>query len=577
MSTSSKRMMNLLWIFGLLVVFILVPLVRYSASSENPEDRVFINLGLDLKGGVDLVLAVDRSQYKGEVRQEQMEGAIEVMRRKIDPGGVKEIVVQQVGDERIAVQVPGAKDPEAVKEIIGRPDALKWIDTGKDFLAPRTIVRFVDDVSTLEPGETGFGETPSAGGEKEPTAPAAEPAPAATEETPASNPTGSSEPGATDAAPGPTESGQEPAGESPASGDGTQSDTSGEAQQAPVDVTEGGVVQGTTSEENATEEGEEDYSQYPEEFQKALQPDQGKEEEETPIIITDPNSDRDQVVITGEDLEWVQTTFYNNKPVVSFRIRREAAGKFAKHTGSNIGKYMAIALNNEIISCPVIRSRIGRSGQIDGFTTDEAKQLEMLLNAGRIPVPLKVVQERTVSPTLGEESIRLSLRAGIWGLCMVLIFMFIYYRLPGLLADIALLMYAIFFIGAMSMLNATLTLPGIAGVILSLGMAVDANVIIFERLKEELGVGKTVATAVKDAFKRAWTAILDANVTTLITGFILWSIGSGPIKGFAVTLCMGILLSMFTALYVTRNLLEAIITLPAMQKRWLLGAKRGVR
>ena len=531
----------MLTVFFLLLVFILVPLARYQGSAEVPGERTFINLGLDLKGGVDLVLAVDRNQYSGEVTQEQMEGAIEVMRRKIDPGGVKEIVVQQVGDERIAVQVPGADDPDVVKDIIGRADALKWLDMGQEDMQRGTIVRFVNDVSTLEDEEQADAEIPV-----ETPADATEPA-----ETIAEDGTIIEEMG---------ESGEQP-GTVVAPADAETGESGS------IDITEGGTIEFPPAETpvDGVENGE-----VP-----------GVEAEEDidvrPIIITDPNSDRNQIVITGEDLEWVQTTFYSGQPVISFRITRDAAGKFARHTGSHVGQFMAIALNDEIISCPVIRSRIGRSGQIEGFTADQAKQLEMLLNAGRIPVPLQVVQERTVSPTLGEESIRLSIRAGIIGFICILIFMLFYYRLPGLLADVALLIYGVFFMGSLVMLNATLTLPGIAGVILSLGMAVDANVIIFERLKEELGSGKTVATAVKDAFKRAWTAILDANVTTLITGFILWSVGSGPIKGFAITLCLGILLSMFTALFVTRNLLESIVTLPSMQKRWLLSGGRWVK
>jgi len=541
-STSTKRMWNMLTVFFLLLVFVLVPLVRYQGSAELPEERTFINLGLDLKGGVDLVLAVDRDQYSGEVTQEQMEGAIEVMRRKIDPGGVKEIVVQQVGDERIAVQVPGADDPDAVKDVIGRADALKWLNMGSEDLPKGMIVRFVNDVSTLEDEEQSEGETPV-----ETPAEVTEPAETITEEG-----TIIEEMGEPDEQPGEVIT--------PADAEIPGYDT---GESGSVEITEGGAIEFTPP-ETPVENGE------------APGVEAAEEEKDTrPIIITDPNSDRNQVVITGEDLEWVQTTFYSGQPMISFRITRDAAGKFARHTGSHIGQFMAIALNDEIISCPVIRSRIGRSGQIEGFSADQAKQLEILLNAGRIPVPLKVVQERTVSPTLGEESIRLSLRAGIIGFILVLLYMLIFYRLPGLLADIALLMYGVFFIGSLVMLNATLTLPGIAGVILSLGMAVDANVIIFERLKEELGSGKTVTTAVKDAFKRAWTAILDANVTTLITGFILWSVGSGPIKGFAITLCLGILLSMFTALFVTRNLLESIVTLPSMQKRGLLSSGRG--
>jgi preprotein translocase subunit SecD len=251
---------------------------------------------------------------------------------------------------------------------------------------------------------------------------------------------------------------------------------------------------------------------------------------------------------------------------VSFELRdhtkeeKRIREKFTGMTSVNKGRQLMIVLDNKVIMAPVIQDTLPGKGIITGgFDMEEAKDLKTLLNAGALPVPVQIAETRTVSPTLGADSIAKSLVAGIIGLAAVLIFMAAYYRLPGMMANIALIIYLILSLAVLKAFDATLTLPGIAGVIIAIGMAVDANVIIFERLKEELRTKKPLETAIDVAFNRAWTAILDSNVASLITGAVLYSMGSGAVKGFAITLLIGVAVSMFTAVTVTRLLMKLMI------------------
>ncbi|NMB13094.1 MAG: protein translocase subunit SecD, partial [Firmicutes bacterium] len=218
-------------------------------------------------------------------------------------------------------------------------------------------------------------------------------------------------------------------------------------------------------------------------------------------------------------------------------------------------------LDGEVLVNPVVQGPItDGKGQITGrFTIDEAKNLAVLLKAGSLPVPMEVMEIRNVGPILGQQSISRSLKAGIVGIILIYIYMLAYYRLPGLVANIALSIYVVIVLGAMALLRATLTLPGIAGFILSIGMAVDANVLIFERIREEYRAGKHARVAVASGFDRAFRAIFDANITTLITAIVLFYYGSGPVKGFAVTLSLGILASMFTAVVASRLILNLLV------------------
>ena len=241
--------------------------------------------------------------------------------------------------------------------------------------------------------------------------------------------------------------------------------------------------------------------------------------------------------------------------VVNLSMSPEGTKRWSRFTGANINRQVAIVLDNKVYMAPVIRDKIptGQT-QVTGFAdVNEAKDIANVLRAGELPAPVKIIEERTVGPSLGSDSVRSGRKAMFFGIIAVMIFMIIYYKGSGILATLALLLNLVMVIAVLAGLNATLTLPGIAGLILTIGMAVDANVIVFERIREELALGKTVRAAIESGYERAFITILDANVTTLIAAFVLAWIGSGPIKGFAVTLSAGIICSMFTAIFVTRT------------------------
>jgi preprotein translocase subunit SecD len=261
-----------------------------------------------------------------------------------------------------------------------------------------------------------------------------------------------------------------------------------------------------------------------------------------------------KIEVSGENLIDAQPSFQDNQPVVSFRFDTVGGKRFGKTTAENVGRPFAIVLDSKVISVPVIQQPIlGGSGIITGsFTVASANDLALLLRAGALPAPLVVLEERTVGPGLGADSIEAGKVASIIGLILVAVFMVVAYGLFGLFANIALVFNILLIVGALSALQATLTLPGIAGIVLTVGMAVDANVLIFERIREEVLIGRSPMSAIDAGYKRALTTIIDSNLTTLFAAIFLYSFGSGPIKGFAVTLAIGILTSMFTAVMVTR-------------------------
>jgi preprotein translocase subunit SecD len=233
---------------------------------------------------------------------------------------------------------------------------------------------------------------------------------------------------------------------------------------------------------------------------------------------------------------------------------------FEQITGANVKKRLAIILDNNVYSAPVIQERIaGGRAQITGrFTMDEANDLAIVLRAGALPAPVKIIEQRTVGPSLGQDSIRQGIIATLISACVVVAFMIFYYKTAGVVADIALVLNIVLTMATLAIFRATLTLPGIAGLVLSIGMAVDANILIHERIKEELRWGKTIRAAIDQGYHRAFSAIIDSNVTTLIAGVFLYQFGSGPVRGFAVTLCIGILANIFTAVYITRWVFDYI-------------------
>jgi len=283
-------------------------------------------------------------------------------------------------------------------------------------------------------------------------------------------------------------------------------------------------------------------------------------------------------IMTGKDLRQVQVTQDQlGQYIIQFDLTPEGATIFADFTAANVGKYLTIVLDKKVISSPVINSAIpDGSGIIQGsFTAETANALAVQLRYGSLPVPLKVVETRIIGPTLGEDSLRSSMIAGLVGFTIVILFMGIYYRLPGITADISILMYAVIAFAVFKLIGVTLTLPGIAGFMLSTGSALDANILVFERFKEELRGGKSLRQAFDQAWTRAWPSIRDSNIAALITAAILFwfgsSFGATMVKGFSLTLALGIAISLFSSLYITRTLLALALDWfkPQNLERWV--------
>jgi preprotein translocase subunit SecD len=290
-------------------------------------------------------------------------------------------------------------------------------------------------------------------------------------------------------------------------------------------------------------------------YQRRLDKESGTERK-VPYVV------HKQAYVTGRDLTTARVSIDQNtsEPYVSVEFNATGAKAFADLTEGNVGKRLAIVLDGNVHSAPVIRERIpsGRAQITGGFTTQEATDLAIVLRAGALPAPVTVLEERTVGPSLGADSIRRGLLSVLTAALAVIVFMLIYYRLSGLIADLALTLNLVILMAAMAGFHATLTLPGIAGVVLTIGMAVDTNILIFERIREELRGGKTVRAAIDAGFGRAFRTVIDTHVTVLVSAAILYQFGTGPVKGFAVSLAIGILASLFTAVFFTRLVFDLI-------------------
>ena len=266
--------------------------------------------------------------------------------------------------------------------------------------------------------------------------------------------------------------------------------------------------------------------------------------------------------ITGKVITEARATIDpdNNAPIVIMRMNSEGAREWARITGANINKHIAIILDGTAYSWPVVRTKIiGGSSQIEGLDSpEEARLLEVVLKAGALPAPLEIVEERTVGPSLGEDSIQKGLKAALLSFIVIVLFMVIYYSTGGFIANLALVLNIAFILAVLAGFNATLTLPGIAGIVLTIGVAVDANVLIYERIREELAIGRTLRSAIDEGYSKAFSAIFDANITTFLTGLILYNFGSGPIQGFALTLMIGIIANLFSAVFITKVIYDII-------------------
>lgn len=435
-----------------------------------------ISLGLDLQGGMHLVLQANFDGIQEKIgreltekdRNEITQQALELLRNRIDKFGVSEPSIRPRGNEAIEIQLPGVKDPEGVKNAIGTTGSLEYrlVDDKYTDLATKLFnEKYIESgVPALESAQLEFARN----------------------------------------------LGKEiglPSDKEILFFYNRDKETGGIFPEYPMVLSKATSLDGT-------------------DIQEAL-------------------VDRDEY----------------GQIIVMFRTTAEGAAKFARATSEpNHGKRLAIVLDKKIRNAPSIRETIASgSGNISGgFTFDEATTLARIIKEGALPVDLKIIEERTVGPSLGQDSIESGVKAGLIGLIGVMCFMLLYYKASGLIADFGLALNIIFMLALLSLLGFTLTLPGIAGFILTVGMAVDANVIIFERIKEELKKGKSVRMAIVSGYDRAFWTVFDANLTTLIAAFILFQFGTGPIKGFAVTLFIGILTSMFAALYVTRFIYEVI-------------------
>lgn len=425
---------SLNWRFPLIAIILAVSLFYafppFDPDGSGPKQGK-IKLGLDLQGGMHLILRVDTSKLDEKAKLDATDRAIEVVRNRIDQFGVSEPSIQREGKDRIVVQLPGISDRERALALLGKTALLEF-----------KIVS--NDSSKLKDAISG---KPQAGYELL------------------------------------------------------------------------------------------------------------KDEDGSDILV------ESQALMTGKYLTNAKVDVGGdyNEPMVAFELSSEGGKLFSQITGANVGRRLAIVLDGKVQSAPTINSQIGDRGIITGrFTYEQAGDLAIVLRAGALPAPIIVEEERSVGPSLGKDSVEQGIRAAFIGFAIVVAFMTVYYLFGGLIANVALFFNILIIMAALSYFRATLTLPGIAGAVLTIGMAVDTSVLIFERIREELALGKPLSSSLKAGYDKAFVTILDSNLTTLITGGILYFMGSGPIKGFALTLAIGILASMFTGIFVTRALFDLL-------------------
>jgi preprotein translocase subunit SecD len=493
-------------------------------------ERVPLKRGLDLQGGMHLSLEIDESKQAVANKADALDRALRVVRQRVDEFGVSEPIVQKVGNDRIVVELPGIVDPQRAIDVVQKSAFLEFQITDKTQALARVVPRLDAIVQQQGLAATVAGTTAG------------------------------------------KDSAQRPAGlEGLLSRSGDSAQT---ADSAGADTAAAAVVQGPFS--RSLQQG-----QIPGQYmvadsdralleqllanpaiQAALPPGKdirwgsdsvsigGRIYRELYVLDSRP-------IITGEYLVDARP---NSTPIegtiVEFQLNNEGGRRFKTETGRHIGDNMAIVLDDRVMTAPVIQGSIGTRGQITMGNNDlqEAQDLALVLRAGALPVPLKVAEVRNIGASLGADAVAQGIRAGLLGLALVIVIMLVYYKFSGFLAVIGLLVYALITLAALAAFGATLTLPGIAGFVLAIGMAVDANFLQFERIREELDEGKSVRLAVDEGFKHSLSAIIDTHMTTALTALVLYQFGTGPVRGFAVTLVAGVAASMITAVFVVRTL-----------------------
>ncbi|MCS7230943.1 MAG: protein translocase subunit SecD [Elusimicrobiota bacterium] len=431
--------------------------------SKDPILKKILNLGLDLKGGVFLILEIDKEKIPQETNlSDALDRAIEIIRNRVDQYGVAEAIISKQGDQWISVQLPGLKDPQLAKELIGKTALLEFRLVNMD--EPyRKIIEKIREIG-IKPKEA------------------------------LTNP-----------------------------------------QILSLVPTGYVLLPGRTDE----------------------------------IYLV-----KDTPEITGAYLTNARVELGASEtglPYVSLEFNQEGAKIFAKVTELNIEKHLAIVLDNVVQSAPIIRSRIpdGRAIIEGDFTLEEAKFIATVLRAGALPAPVKIIEERTVGPTLGKDSVISGRNALIIGSIVVLIFMIVYYKISGVIANIALMVNIFLVLSALTALKATLSFPGLAGIVLLIGVGVDANILILERIKEEIKNGKTLRVAIDLGYQRALQTIVDSNLTTLITTVFLFGFGTGPIKGFGITMFIGLIANIFTAVFMTKLIYDYLLSIKTFDHKVL--------
>jgi SecD/SecF fusion protein len=499
-----------------------------------------VKLGLDLSGGMHLVLEVDDSQLRDDEKADVVDRAREIIANRVDQFGVAEPTIQKQGAKRILVQLPGLQDAERAKRLIGQTAMLEWrlIRQQQEVAA---VLTKLDRIFKAEQGDS-LVEVEPEGAFPDTTAALLQPAGPDTAAAPDS------------LLLRPLESMSIDVPLQTVDKDKPFTSMLSSFYRDWVLVTEQNIprVRRMLAAPEALEGIPKDSEFFWDEEWLPF-PDGGRGK--FLFLVA-----KDEVV-SGSNLVNASPQPNPQAPsqlLVSFQFNRRGAREFAKFTGENVGRYTAILLDGKIRSYPILRTKIpDGQGVIEGNFTDlEARDLAIVLRAGALPADMFIIEERTVGPSLGSDSIRMGVRAALFGLLIVVVFMLVYYRLSGGIAALALALNLVILGGILAYLGASLTLPGIAGIILTIGMAIDANVLIFERIREELRKAKTIRSAIDAGYDRAFTTILDANLTTLITAVVLWQFGTGPIKGFATTLSIGIIASMFTALVFSRLLFD---------------------
>lgn len=510
-----------------------------------------IKLGLDLQGGMHLVLEVEDPEgtMTPESRADATERALKIIRTRIDQFGVEEPLIQKVGEDRIIVELAGIQDENRAKDILRQTAFLQFflVHSGQEYQAFRNalprldravLAAFGEDAAARAPEEQGPSGRETVeqllfGGDTSDTDPDTVPADTGARDAPGADTA------AVDTSVVETRPSRRPLT--------ALLLESGRDGQLLVDERDVETVRTWLADPQVQRViprgmtlrwGQEPQGQGGDLYR--------------PLWVLE-----DRPFLRGEELEDAQPGREQqfNETIVRFDLSRRGGREFERTTSQNIGELIAIVLDEEVVSAPEIMSRIGASGQIQmgQAPLEEARDLALVLRAGALPAPLRIMEERTVGPSLGADSIESGQRAGIIGLLFVVVVMIAYYRVAGVLAVGALTVYVILVLGGLAAFGANLTLPGIAGLILSVGMAVDANVLIFERVREELAAGRVARTAMDEGFRHAMSAIVDSNLTTLLTALILFQFGTGPVRGFAVTLSIGIVASFFSAVYVTRT------------------------